>query len=67
MEIKFVDAENADLLMLAAKLDEYYFEIVGEVHKPVSYTHLARRACWSCICARCRRRKAKRGLRGMPV
>lgn len=33
MEIKFVDAENADLLMLAAKLDEYYFEIVGEVHK----------------------------------
>ena len=33
MEIKFVDAENADLLMLAAKLDEYYFAIVGEVHK----------------------------------
>ena len=33
MEIKFVDAENADLHLLAAKLDEYYFEIVGEVHK----------------------------------
>lgn len=33
MEIRFVDVENADLHLLAAKLDEYYFEIVGEVHK----------------------------------
>ena len=33
MEIRFVDAENADFLALVQQLDEYYFEVVGEVHK----------------------------------
>ena len=33
MKIEFVDAENADLLSLTHKLDEYYYEIVGEVQR----------------------------------
>lgn len=33
MEIRFVDAENADFLVLVQQLDEYYFEVVGEVHR----------------------------------
>ena len=33
MELRFVDAENTDLLELAGRLDEYYFSIVGEVHR----------------------------------
>lgn len=33
MEIRFVDAENADFLALVQQLDEYYFEVVGEVHR----------------------------------
>lgn len=33
MKIAFVDAENADLLSLTHKLDEYYYEIVGEVQR----------------------------------
>lgn len=33
MRIEFVDAENADLLSLTHKLDEYYFDIVGEVQQ----------------------------------
>lgn len=33
MEIRFVDAENADFLSLVQQLDEYYFEVVGEVHR----------------------------------
>ena len=33
MEIRLVDAENADFLALVQQLDEYYFEVVGEVHR----------------------------------
>lgn len=33
MEIRLVDAENADFLTLVQQLDEYYFEVVGEVHR----------------------------------
>lgn len=33
MELRFVDAENTDLLELAGRLDEYYISIVGEVHR----------------------------------
>lgn len=33
MKIEFVDAKNADLLSLTRKLDEYYFDIVGEVQR----------------------------------
>lgn len=33
MEIRFVDADNADFLALVQQLDEYYFEVVGEVHR----------------------------------
>lgn len=32
MELRFVNAENQDYAMLAQKLDEYYFELVGDVH-----------------------------------
>lgn len=31
MELRFVDARNTDYLMLAQKLDEYYFTLVGDV------------------------------------
>ncbi len=31
MELRFVDAGNKDYLMLAQKLDEYYFTLVGDV------------------------------------
>lgn len=33
MEIRFVDAENAHFLALVQQLDEYYFQVVGEVHR----------------------------------
>ncbi len=33
MEIRFVDAENAEFLALVRQLDEYYFKVVGEVHR----------------------------------
>ena len=33
MKIRLVDAENADFLALVQQLDEYYFEVVGEVHR----------------------------------
>lgn len=33
MEIRLVDAESADFLALVQQLDEYYFEVVGEVHR----------------------------------
>ncbi len=33
MEIRFVDAENADFLALVQQLDAYYFQVVGEVHR----------------------------------
>lgn len=33
IEIRFVDAENADFLALVQQLDEYYFQVVGEVHR----------------------------------
>lgn len=33
MEIRFVDADNADFLALVQQLDEYYFQVVGEVHR----------------------------------
>ena len=39
MELRFVDAENTDLLELAGRLDEYYFSIVGEVHR-LSLIHI---------------------------
>ena len=32
MELRFVPAENPDFRMLTGKLDEYYLEIVGDVH-----------------------------------
>lgn len=32
MEVKIVSPENQDFAMLAQKLDEYYFELVGDVH-----------------------------------
>lgn len=32
MEVKIVAPENQDFAMLAQKLDEYYFELVGDVH-----------------------------------
>lgn len=31
MELRFVTAENQDYAMLAQKLDEYYFELVGDI------------------------------------
>ena len=33
MELRFVDAENAEFAELTRQLDEYYFSIVGDVHK----------------------------------
>lgn len=33
LELRFVDAENRDFHDLTAKLDEYYFMLVGEVEK----------------------------------
>lgn len=33
MEIRFVNAENEDFLALVQQLDEYYFQVVGEVHR----------------------------------
>ncbi len=33
MEIRFTDPENKDFIYLTGKLDEYYFELVGDVHK----------------------------------
>lgn len=33
MEIKFVDADNAEMLDMMQQLDDYYFSVVGEVHK----------------------------------
>lgn len=32
MEIRFADADSRDFRDLTAKLDAYYFELVGEVH-----------------------------------
>ena len=32
MELRFVDAENKDFAALTKLLDEYYFELVGDVH-----------------------------------
>lgn len=32
MELRFVDAKSADYRMLAQKLDDYYFSLVGDVH-----------------------------------
>ena len=47
MELRIVDKDSADFLMLADKLDEYYFEIVGpvqalyaEVNKPYNMNGL---------------------------
>ena len=47
MELKIVDKDSKDFLMLADKLDEYYFEIVGpvqalyaEVNKPYNMNGL---------------------------
>ena len=33
MELRFVDAENKDFHDLTARLDEYYFMLVGDVEK----------------------------------
>ena len=33
MELRFVDAENTDFHSLTARLDEYYFMLVGDVEK----------------------------------
>lgn len=33
MEIRFVEADNAAMLDMMRQLDEYYFSVVGEVHK----------------------------------
>ena len=33
LELRFVDAENTDFHDLTAKLDEYYFMLVGDVEK----------------------------------
>ena len=48
MRISFVPASSPDFRMLAAKLDEYYFELVGdiqnryaEVNRPENMTALA--------------------------
>ncbi len=32
MELRFVSPKSADYAMLAKKLDEYYFSLVGDVH-----------------------------------
>ncbi len=32
MELRFVDTKNADFAALTKLLDDYYFELVGEVH-----------------------------------
>ena len=32
MELRFVEPQSPDYAMLAGKLDEYYFSIVGDVH-----------------------------------
>lgn len=32
MELRFVDAADADFALLAKKLDDYYFTLVGDVH-----------------------------------
>ena len=33
MEIRFVESDNAAMLDMMRQLDEYYFSVVGEVHK----------------------------------
>lgn len=43
LELRFVDADNKDFHDLAAKLDEYYFSLVGEVqnrYAPYNLPHL---------------------------
>ena len=32
MELRFVDTQNTDFAALTKLLDDYYFELVGEVH-----------------------------------
>lgn len=48
MELRFVTADSSDFAMLAKKLDEYYFELVGDVHlryaefnRPENFARLA--------------------------
>lgn len=47
MELRFVGADSADFRMLAQKLDEYYFELVGEVH--LRYAAYNRPEALSCL------------------
>ena len=47
MELKFVDAKNADFAMLAQKLDDYYFELVGDVH--LRYAQYNRPENFACL------------------
>lgn len=47
MELKFVDAKSADFAMLAQKLDEYYFELVGDVH--LRYAQYNRPENFACL------------------
>ena len=37
MELRFVTAKSPDFAMLTQRLDAYYFELVGDVHKLCRY------------------------------
>ena len=47
MELRFVTAESQDYAMLAKKLDEYYFELVGDVHLRYAQANLPQN--FSCL------------------
>lgn len=46
MELRFVNAESQDFRMLTQKLDDYYFELVGDVH--LRYAEMNRPENFSC-------------------
>lgn len=47
MELRFVDAKSADFAALTKKLDEYYFELVGDVH--LRYAEFNRPENFACL------------------
>ena len=47
MELRIVDAKNADFAALAKKLDAYYFELVGDVH--LRYAEFNRPENFACL------------------
>lgn len=47
MELRFVDAKSTDFAALTKKLDEYYFELVGDVH--LRYAEFNRPENFACL------------------